>query len=80
MSPMIKTFTHDDVIKLVYNELNEEESTELNQAILCDSELQDLYKDMIMMKGQLDASMKTPSESVLGRIKNYSKSFNLMSK
>jgi hypothetical protein len=77
---MIKTFTHDDVIKFVYNELTEEESTELNQAILCDSELQDLYKDMIMMKSQLDASMKMPSESVLIRIKNYSKSFNLMSK
>ena len=77
---MIKTFTQDDVIKLVYNELNDEESTELMQFMLCDSQLQDLYKELITIKRQLDAAVKVPSENVIERIKNYSKSFNLPSK
>jgi hypothetical protein len=77
---MIKTFTHDDVIKFVYDELDEEESTEFTQAILCDSELENLYKEVVTMKRQLDASVKMPSENVIERIKSYSKSFNLTSK
>ena len=77
---MIKTFTQDDVIKLVYDELNEEESTELKQFMLCDSQLQDLYKELITIKRQLDAAVKVPSENVIERIKNYSKSLNLASK
>ncbi len=77
---MIKTFTQDDVIKFVYDELTKEESEELGQVLLCDSELQDLYKELITMKHQLDAAVKEPSENVIERIKNYSKSFNLTSK
>ncbi len=77
---MIKTFTQDDVIKLVYDELNDEESRDLTQVLLCDSELQDLYKELVTVKRQLDAAMKEPSEKVIERITNYSKSFNLASK
>ena len=77
---MIKTFTQDDVIRFVYDELTPEESYELNQVLLCDAEMQNLYKELITLKRQLDASMKEPSENVIERIKNYSKSLNLTSK
>lgn len=77
---MTKTFTHDDVIRYVYNETSVDEKEEIKQAIICDAELQDLYKELMMVKRQLDQSMKSPSDKVTNNILNYSKSLNLLSK
>lgn len=76
---MIKTFTQDDVIRYVYEETTASERSEIKQAIICDSELQDLYKELVAIKKQLDDSMKTPSHKVTESILNYSKSLNLLS-
>lgn len=76
---MTKTFTQDDVIRYVYDEISDSEREELKQAIICDSELQDLYKELIAIKRQLDQSMKSPSDKVTESILNYSKSLNLLS-
>lgn len=76
---MIKTFTQDDVIRYVYEETSGSEREEIKQAILCDSELQDLYKELVAIKTQLDESMKTPSDKVTESILSYSKSLNLLS-
>lgn len=76
---MTKTFTQDDVIRYVYDEISGSEREELKQAIICDSELQDLYKELIAIKRQLDQSMKSPSDKVTESILNYSKSLNLLS-
>ncbi|MBL6447468.1 hypothetical protein JMN32_14210 [Fulvivirga sp. 29W222] len=76
---MTKTFTQDDVIRYVYDEISGEDREELKQAIICDSELQDLYKELIAIKRQLDQSMKSPSDKVTESILNYSKSLNLLS-
>ncbi|ELR72430.1 hypothetical protein C900_01513 [Fulvivirga imtechensis AK7] len=77
---MIKTFTQDDVIRYVYEETSGSEHEEIMQAIICDSELQDLYKEIVAVKTQLDESMKTPSDKVTQNILNYSKSLNLLSR
>jgi len=76
---MTKTFTHDDVIRFVYDEMDEEESRELSQALLCDSSLEKVYNELITMKAHLDAVEESPSEKVVQRIMNYSNSLNLPS-
>ena len=76
---MIKTFTQDDVIRYLYNEVTIEESSELEQALICDSELQETYKKFGTLKHQLNTVIKTPSQAVAQTILNYSKNFNLHS-
>lgn len=76
---MTKTFTQDDVIRYIYEDISTGEGEEIKQAILCDAELQDLYKELVAMKAQLDQSMKAPSDKVTQSILNYSKSLNLLS-
>lgn len=76
---MIKIFTQDDVIRYVYNETSELENIELEKAMLCDAELQEIYKELMVTKQQLDQSTKEPSDRVIQNILNYSKSVNLHS-
>ena len=77
---MTKTFTQDDVIRFIYNETTATESHQLKQAMLCDAELQEEYKEMMTTRGQLDKSMKDPSDRVVSNIISYSKSLNLQPK
>ena len=74
---MTKTFTQDDVIRYIYNETSIEESLEIEQAMLCDAELQSWYKQFSITKSQIDAANKIPSDNALRNILNYSKSLNL---
>ena len=77
---MTKTFTQDDVIRYIYGEVSESEGKEIKQAIICDIELQDLYKEFVMVKMQLDESLKIPSDKVTKTILDYSKSLDLQAK
>jgi hypothetical protein len=77
---MIRTITHDDVIRYVYHETSKEESQEIEQAIICDSDLQMMFKEINGVKNRLDEVQKTPSKMVINNILNYSKSLNLLSK
>ncbi len=76
---MIRTFTQDDVIRYVYHETSETENKEIEKALLCDSELQLAYKEISGIKHRLDEAQKSPSDSVVLNILNYSKSLNLHS-
>jgi hypothetical protein len=76
---MTKTFTQDDVIRFVYDEMNEDESRELSKALLCDASLEKVYNELITMKAHLDAVEQSPSDKVTQRILNYSNSLNLPS-
>ncbi|MCG8386472.1 MAG: hypothetical protein MJA30_13075 [Cytophagales bacterium] len=76
---MTKTFTQDDVIRYIYCETSEGENKEIQKAILCDSQLQEMYKEFTSTKADLDKSMKDPSDTVTNSILNYSKSLNLPS-
>ena len=77
---MIRTFTQDDVIRYVYHETSKEESQEIEKAIICDSDLQIMFKEINGVKNRLDEAQKTPSKMVINNILNYSKSLNLLSK
>lgn len=70
---MIKTFTQDDVIRYVYHETSESETLEIEQALLCDAKLQEVYKEISGVINQLNEKMKVPSQLTINNILNYAK-------
>lgn len=71
---MIKTFTQNDLIRFLYHETSEQEEREINKALICDSELQEQYKELIATKNHLDVARLEPSAMVVENILNYSRS------
>jgi hypothetical protein len=70
---MITTFTQKDLIRFLYHETTEEETREINKALLCDSDLQAQYKQLNAGKQVLDATQLQPSASTVLNILNYSR-------
>jgi hypothetical protein len=70
---MIKTFTQDDVIRYVYHETSESETLEIEQALLCDAKLQEVYNEINGVVGQLNKNMKAPSQQAINNILKYAK-------
>jgi hypothetical protein len=71
---MIKTFTQTDLIRYLYQETTEEEKTEIDKALICDSELMALYKEMSLMIQELRGSDMEPSAATVQNILAYSRS------
>ena len=71
---MIKTFTRTDLIRYLYQETTEEESREIDKALLCDNELKTLYNELISMKNDMDAAKLEPSPATVLNILSYAKS------
>jgi len=76
---MIKTFTEDDIIKFLYNETSNRESLEIEEALLCDTELQKQFKELVTIKNELSNLSCNPSDKSVSNILDYSKSLNLHS-
>ena len=76
---MIKTFTQDDVVKYVYDSIPVNEKLAFENAMICDSQLLDLFHELRSVKQQLDKIQKNPRKHVIKNILDYSKSFNLHS-
>ncbi|HSY62643.1 MAG TPA: hypothetical protein VK796_12250 [Cytophaga sp.] len=74
---MIKTFTQNDVIRFVYDEVSAEERSQFNDLLLIDSGFQKLYFNYTKTKLVIAKSTLEPSENVINRILTYSKSLNL---
>ena len=70
---MIKTFTQNDLIRYIYHETSEEETKEIDKALICDSELQLQFKELLAVKRQMDDSTMQPSATVVANILNYSR-------
>ena len=68
---MTKTFTQNDLIRYLYHETSEKETTEINKALICDSELQEHFKELMATKGQLDSAQLQPSASTVLNILSY---------
>ena len=60
---MTKTFTQNDLIRYIYNETSNAESTEIQQALLCDGSLQEEYKSLSGVKSLLDELLETTGSS-----------------
>ncbi len=76
---MIKTFTQNDLIRFIYHETNAEEEKEIEEALLFDNDLFDSYRRLAEVTEELDRIDKIPSEKVINKILNYSKSLHLHS-
>lgn len=76
---MIKTFTQNDLIRYIYQETDEKENKEIEEALLFDNKLFDIYRRMVEVTESLNRFEKRPSKNVINRILNYSKSINLHS-
>ncbi|MEO1050874.1 MAG: hypothetical protein AAFX87_09610 [Bacteroidota bacterium] len=72
---MIKTFTHDDLIRYLYGDTSKKENKEIEKALICDSELQEIYKELSAVKNQLERSLKEPSAKALTNIIHFSRSY-----
>lgn len=76
---MTKTFTQDDVIRFVYDEMNADEAKEISQVLFSDPKLENQYNELVTLKARIDGAAKIPSEAVINRILNFSKSLHLPS-
>lgn len=73
---MTKTFTPNDVLRYLYRETNPAENTELEEAMILQSDLLDQYVQLTGIKEQLDQVRKSPSEHTIQAILEYSNSHN----
>ncbi|CAD5267639.1 MULTISPECIES: hypothetical protein [Imperialibacter] len=76
---MTKTFTENDLIRYVYGETSEIENNEIESALLCDSEVQEQFAQLIEITQQLSCVDYFPSENSVKNILDKAKELNLQS-
>lgn len=74
---MIKTSTHNDIIRFLYGETSTEETITIKTDMIFNEEARDEYHEISFIKRKLDRTFKTPQERVINNILKYSKSLNL---
>ncbi len=75
--PMTKTFTQDELIRYIYHETSDQENKEIENALICDDVILEMYKKLKNTIEQLDKIEQSPSGKVIDKILNYSKSVDL---
>ncbi len=76
---MTKTFTENDLLRFLYDEVNEDERLEMNESLSADMELRTKLDELKEAKSSLDAfTMKAPNE-VVSRILYASKNLSVSS-
>ncbi|MEL7121765.1 MAG: hypothetical protein AAFO07_20115 [Bacteroidota bacterium] len=71
---MQQTFTTEQLILFIYNELSTKDTMALRKAIQRSPELKKQYKELVAAQRQLPKVKFKASTGVLNRIKSYSKS------
>lgn len=72
---MTETFTQNDILRFIYNDLSIDEKQQISDAILLDINLMEFYQKALEAKLCLEISTKEPSEQAVVNILNYSKTF-----
>jgi thiaminase len=72
---MIKTSTHHDLIRFLYDETSSREDREMQRYLLADENLLEEFMQMVILKTSLDDICITPSDEVVENILNYSKTY-----
>jgi hypothetical protein len=70
---MTKTFTHDDVLRYLYEETTPEESSLIQDSLLVDQDLLTFYLDMAELKLSLEQLELSPSNRTVDAILAYSR-------
>jgi hypothetical protein len=77
---MITTFTEIDLIRYLYGESSDNEKTDIENALICDPELEEKYSDLTLNTSLLDCLFFDPSEITLEKIFSFSSNFSLNQK
>lgn len=72
---MIKTFTHEKLLRYVYNELPADEQAEIEQALVHDADLAAKCADLLLAQRALDSLRQTPRTATVQNILQYSRTF-----
>lgn len=72
---MIKTFTHEKLLRYVYNELPASEQQEIEQALQHDAELAATCADLLLAQRTLDSLRHKPGKRSTEAILQYSRTF-----
>lgn len=72
---MIKTFTHEKLLRYVYNELPAKEQHEVEQALQHDADLAATCADLLLAQRTLNNLCYTPSQRSTEAILQYSRTF-----
>ncbi|RPD46415.1 hypothetical protein DNI29_15585 [Hymenobacter sediminis] len=72
---MIKTFTHEKLLRYVYNELPANEQQEVEQALVHDADLAATCADLLLAQRALNGARRTPSKRTTDSILQYSRTF-----
>lgn len=74
---MTQTFTQNDIIRYIYKETSEEESLEIDNALLCNPTLLEMFLELDAAKVQLDGLIMVPSDHIVDNIIHYSRSLDV---
>jgi len=77
---MSKTSTNQDIVKYVYNELEEEKQNQFNFKYLTDSKIRDEVEMLSNTKKVLDDLLFKPSDLIIEKIKDYSSTLSFAEK
>ena len=72
---MTKTFTENDLVRFLYNEVNEDERVEIKESLLTNNQLQNTVSELRRVMDMLDAFVMKAPEEVVSRIAYASKNF-----
>ncbi len=72
---MTKTFTPNDVLRYIYDDLEPNEKKAIGKAMIVDADLMDFYFQSLAVTDRLGHVSKEPSDQCVQRILDYSKSF-----
>lgn len=72
---MIKTFTHEKLIRYVYNELPDKERQEVEQVLAHDADLAARCADLLLAQRCLTSLERGPQPAITQAILQYSRNF-----
>ncbi len=74
---MNKTYTKDDILLYIYNEIEEDKRWEIEQAIQNDAELKSFYSESMQVLNRLNTLNDSPSPTIISILGEESRSGSL---
>jgi len=72
---MTKTFTENDLLRFIYNDLSKVKHDEIQSAVFTDGDLQEKLVELRQMKFKLDKVVYKPSQKAIDSILAYSEAY-----
>lgn len=76
---MTKTFTKNDLVRFLYDELTQREKTALEQALVTDNDLQNQLEQLRAVTSELNNVQFAPSKRSVNKILEFSKGYHKQS-